>query len=134
MFARYRGRGAGGDVVTEHEEQAALLAWCGYAKATVPELGLLFAIPNGGRRHIKVAADLKVEGVKAGVPDLFLPVARGEYHGLFIELKTTQGRLSAEQKRWLAALTEQGYLAVCCHGWDEARREISGYLRSGVAE
>lgn len=115
--------------MTEHEEQAALLAWCGYAKATVPELGLLFAIPNGGRRHIKVATDMKAEGVKPGVPDLFLPVARNGYHGLFIELKTTQGRLSAEQKCWLAALTEQGYLAVCCHGWDEARREISGYLR-----
>jgi len=117
--------------MTEHEEQAALLAWCGYAKATAPELDLLFAIPNGGRRHIKVAADLKVEGVKAGVPDLFLPVARGEYHGLFIEMKTAKGYPSPAQKHWIAALIEQGYMAVCCHGWDEARREISGYLRSG---
>ena len=69
--------------MSEHDEQVALFQWAGYQLGACPELALMFAIPNGGDRHPAVAGKLRDEGVKAGVPDIFLPVPRGKYHGMF---------------------------------------------------
>lgn len=117
-------------VPEESEEQIALFRWADMLSVSLrPELRLLYHVPNGGSRNKIEAARLKEEGVRSGVPDLCLPVSRGGYHGLYIELKRTSGgRVSETQKRWLAALTEAGYLAVVCHGWDEARHVIENYL------
>ena len=62
--------------MSEHQEQKALIQWARLNQQRFPELDLLFAIPNGGLRNIRVARKLKSEGVKPGVSDLFLPVAR----------------------------------------------------------
>jgi len=95
----------------------------------IPEQ-LLFAIPNGGERNIIVAARMKKEGVRAGVPDLFLAVPRGEFHGLFIEMKKPKGgRVSDAQKGCIELLNETGYKSVVCNGCDAAIKEIMGYLR-----
>lgn len=67
--------------------QEMLFRWITYQLDEYPELALLYHIPNGGKRDAKTATILKRQGVKAGVPDLHLPVARGGYHGLYIELK-----------------------------------------------
>ena len=68
-------------------------------------------------------------GVKPGVPDMFLPVAREGCHGLYIELKRRDGgRVSPEQTAWMDALARQGYKTALCHGWDAAREEIQRYL------
>lgn len=116
-------------IPTEHEEQAALFRWTKLAAGAHPALSLLYAIPNGGHRHKVVAAKLASEGVKAGVPDLCLPVARGEFHGLYIEMKRSKGGVvSAVQKYWLTQLTEEGYCAVRCNGWDDARQALTLYL------
>lgn len=116
-------------IATESAEQATLFSWARMMAGKWPELRLLFHIPNGGSRGKVEAARFKAEGVKAGVPDLFLPVARGSHHGLFIEMKRREGgRVSAEQKEWIAALTEQGYRAEVCHGWEEAAALIEIYL------
>ncbi|NID15403.1 VRR-NUC domain-containing protein [Luteibacter yeojuensis] len=130
---------------TEHEEQATLVEWAEVAAAKLPELHLLFAIPNGaalaskntgsGRRSrfSRQGAKLRAEGMKSGVPDLCLPVARGQYHGLFIEMKRTKGgMLSPEQKEWLHRLADQGYCAIRCNGWWEARTAILQYLTREV--
>lgn len=115
---------------SEHDEQAALFRWATFAANRWPELALMFAIPNGGHRVKAVAAKLKAEGVKAGVPDLCLPVPRGEWHGLYIEMKTRTGRASKEQKRWLGALQAQGYRVAVCKGWEAAKELIEEYLAS----
>ena len=109
--------------MSEASEQEALMQW-----ATIKGYDLLFHIPNGGSRHPAEAMNLKKQGVKKGVPDLFLPVPRGGFHGLFIEMKATKGRLSIEQKAWLGALVELGYQAVVCYGFDDARKAIEGYM------
>ena len=114
---------------SEHDEQVTLFAWAELASVQYPQLKLLFAIPNGGARHPVVGAKLKKEGVKAGVPDLFLPVARGDSHGLFIELKTANGRPTPIQREWLLSLHCQGYKTVVAYGWDEARSCIEAYLQ-----
>ena len=113
----------------EGQEQATLMSWAGMQSCVYPELGLLFHIPNGGGRSKAEAGRFKAEGVKAGVPDLFLPVPRGESHGLFIELKRLDGgSVSKAQKEWIAQLREQGYRAEVCKGWEAASRVLLEYL------
>lgn len=115
--------------MTEHEEQKALIEWSAWMSNARPELSLMFAVPNGGDRHPAVAAKLKAEGVKAGVPDIFLPVPRNGYHGLFIELKRAKGgRPTIAQKQWIEDLTTQGYRAEICHGAEQAISTILDYL------
>lgn len=89
---------------------------------------MLFAIPNGGLRRIQTAVRLKKEGVKAGVPDLFLAVPKGPYYGFFIEMKKEGGKLTENQKTWIKALREQGYKAECLVGETNAREAILEYL------
>ena len=112
---------------SESLEQATLVRWF---DATYHNLeGRIFAIPNGGWRAKAQALKLQLEGVRAGVPDLFLPVAANGKHGLFIEMKRTKGgRLTPEQRDWLAYLSAAGYQAHCCAGFDEARACIVSYL------
>lgn len=113
----------------EAADQETLFQWAALNDNTYPELSLLYHIPNGGSRNKIEAANLKRQGVKAGVPDICLPVARGKYHGLYIELKHGKNKLSDNQKIWLKRLQNQGYLAICCYGWEEAARAIEKYLK-----
>ncbi len=126
---------------SEHQEQVAVMQWAKAMTATIPELNLLFAIPNGGQRPrvrlfkhggaVTFSSEglrLCQEGVKPGVPDLFLPVSRHDYHGLFVEMKRVDGKLSAAQQAWRAILLDQGYAVIICHGADIAIKEIVGYL------
>lgn len=113
-------------VPTEHWEQMQLFEWA----ENFPELAMMYAIPNGGHRDIRVAVKLKEEGVKAGVPDICLPVPRGKMHGLYIELKRRKyGRVSPDQLKWLEALMREGYACAVCCGWEQARDVIEDYLR-----
>lgn len=114
--------------MTEAQEQRALFQWAGLAEQQYPELKLLHHIPNGGKRDARTAANLKKEGVKAGVPDMCLPVARGQYHGLYIELKTAKGKVQKNQNEWLNALNKEGYATKVCYGWLEAKESIERYL------
>jgi rhodanese-related sulfurtransferase len=93
---------------------------------------LIYHVPNGGQRHKAVAAKLKEQGVKAGVPDLVLPMARGGYFGLYIEFKATpphDAPVSVNQHGWVGRLNEQGYLAIVCRGHFDAMEHIRAYLR-----
>lgn len=116
----------------EHQEQAALFEWANTQFRRYPELALMYATPNGGHRHVLIAVKLKAEGVKAGVPDIFLPVPRRKYHGLYIELKVGRNRPTAKQKWWLEQLAKQGYAIAVCYGWEEARSVIEAYLNGGI--
>lgn len=115
----------------ESEEQAALFEWAGYNRGAYPEFALMYHIPNGGSRNKIEAANLKRQGVKAGVPDICLPVARGKYHGLYIELKVDKNKPTQNQIEWADRLNAQGYLSLVCYGFDEARKAILKYLNLG---
>lgn len=112
----------------ESDEQIALFQWSKLAQGKHPELSLLHSIPNGGKRNAREASRLKQEGALAGVSDIFLPVARGGYHGLYIELKVKGGKPSDNQKWWIEQTSKQGYYSVVCWGWVEAKEVIEGYL------
>lgn len=116
------------DVPTEYEEQRDIFLWSNASNKK--ELKLLHASLNGVRLTIGQSMKAKRSGMKKGVPDLFLPIPRHDYHGLFIELKRAKGgTVSKEQKQWLNDLNEQGYLAVVCKGADEAIKTITDYLK-----
>ena len=118
-------------IPTEAQEQEALFYWASIEQRRYPELALLHAIPNGGSRHPAEARNLKAQGVKAGIPDIFLPVARQGYHGLYIEMKRRKGgRVSVEQKVMLNDLNAQGYKAIVCEGWEFAKAEIEAYMKT----
>ena len=111
-------------------EQAALIA---ELRIRMPEVAeLIYHVPNGGHRLKKVAADLKGQGVAAGVPDLVLTMARGGYFGLYIEFKATPPNAAAvsdSQQKWIRKLNDQGYLAIVCRGHFDAMEQIRAYLR-----
>lgn len=112
----------------ESGHQEALFNWAEYNMQRMPELEYLHHVPNGGKRDKATAIALKRQGVKAGVPDVELPAPRGEYHGLHIELKAGSNTTTANQKRWLKFLRQQGYYTAVCYSWQLAAELIERYL------
>ena len=74
------------------------------------------------------AANLKRQGVKAGVPDLCLPVARNGKHGLYVEMKWQKNKTTDKQDWWLDQLRQQGYETAVCWTAEEAMDTIAKYL------
>lgn len=112
----------------EGPEQAALMR---EIKLRYPEaFELMYHVPNGGHRLKEVAAKLKAQGVKAGIPDLVLTMARGGYFGLHIEFKATvdPAPVSSSQQACIRRLNDQGYLAVVCQGHFDAMECLRAYL------
>ena len=116
-------------VPTESNEQQTLFEWARRMEGRWPELRLLYHIPNEGKRSRATGARLRAEGLKSGVPDICLPVARGGHHGLYIELKRRRGaRITQEQLDWVERLAGEGYVAAVCLGCDEAISLITQYM------
>lgn len=113
----------------EGQEQAVLLLELAHRYPDVANL--IYHVPNGGHRHKAVAAKLKAQGLRAGVPDLVLPMARGGYFGLYLEFKATvdPAPVSASQHAYIGLLNGQGYLAIVCRGHFDAMEAIRAYLR-----
>jgi len=115
---------------SESDHQKSVIEWAQRKDILrkYPDLELLFHIPNGGSRNKAEAANLKLQGVKSGVPDLTLPVAKGQYHGLFVEMKKLGGTETKNQAWWRERLLNQGYLSVVCHSCTAAIMTIEAYL------
>lgn len=109
--------------------QQAVIKWWDYSHKSfgLPKWAL-FAIPNGSARNEFTGVVLKREGVRAGIPDLFLAVPRGNRSGMFIEMKTAVGKLSEEQAAIIPVLETLGYSTVICRGSSEAIKFIQAYL------
>lgn len=119
------------DVPTEDQEQATLIQWCESNARKYEGINRIFAVPNGGYRNKRNAVTLKRTGTKAGVPDLCIPVPKGKYHGMWIEMKRRKKfTVSDEQNDWQAYLNSAGYYAVIAHGCDEAIQYIKEYWGS----
>ena len=68
------------------------------------------------------------EGMNSGVPDICIPISRGGYHSLYIELKHGKNKPTPNQKCWLEMLNEHGNRAIVCHEFEGARAAILDYL------
>lgn len=95
----------------------------------------IFAIPNGGKRDKIAAGKLKAEGVKPGVPDIFVPITTPKYAGLFIEMKRdkstgkTKGRVASKtQSPYHDYLKSAQYAVAVCYTWREAVATLKTYM------
>ena len=113
----------------EHKIQARAITWKEGAKYQIRDLWMLHAIPNGGLRDKATAAILKAEGVTPGIPDLHLPVGRGGYLSLFIEVKTPEGKLSQVQKEMIPILKAAGNKVEVCRTSQEIIDTVIEYLQ-----
>lgn len=128
---------------SEHAHQTALFAWCALSVGMYPELQWFHAIPNGGNRgdteksRSIEGGKMKAEGVKKGVADCFLPVKRGIWSGLYIEMKKpglepktlkSKGGLSDEQMAFAEFVKTQGFGWIVCYSWIEAKEILEKYL------
>lgn len=110
----------------EHRLQVACVRWF---SLQYPKLrNVLFAVPNGGRRDAVTGARLKAEGATAGVADLILLKCNRFYGALCLEMKTSAGRQSNEQKQWQKDAEANGQKYVVCRSLDDFMREINTYL------
>lgn len=112
---------------TESQEQQNLvlkLRWL------YPDI-LFFSIPNGGKRAKSEARTIVLEGAEKGTPDLFIAEPKGNYHGLFIEMKRQDekhSKISENQQEKLAKLLARKYRAEICYSAQEALQIIKVYL------
>ena len=148
--------------MSEHNEQCNLIDWATRNECRYPELKNIFAVPNGGLRNKRVGVKTKMEGLKAGVPDLFLACAKlpedfqdtfeqktytdkkgnvspywklsgGVYFGLFIEMKFGSNTTSKQQKEWIRKLRDKHYKCVVCYSWQDARDIILEYIEADLS-
>jgi len=110
----------------ESQHQKALFQWLRLYDSIA--YSVTFHIPNGGFRNLIEAKILKSEGVKSGVPDIFLAMPCSGFHGLFIEMKSHKGVLSQNQKEMQSRLNAFNYKVVTCYSWFEAKDAILDYL------
>jgi ribosomal protein L7Ae-like RNA K-turn-binding protein len=116
---------------SEHEEQKTVVAYCKAKKIPV------VAIPNAQALSflnrdaaMRVVAKLKAEGMAKGFPDILIPLVSNNKSGLFIEMKSTKGKATQEQKDWILRLNNSGYTAVVCYGANQAIKTIDRYLEN----
>lgn len=120
-------------VASESQEQQMLMQWINFAISKYPALGLIYHIPNERKCSNWQGRKLKREGVRAGVPDLCLPVSNKKYNALYIEMKKQKGnKPTANQLLWINKLNEYGNLAVVCYGADQAIEIIKKYLKNEI--
>lgn len=108
---------------SEDAEQEAVVEYCDLLHIPIVH------IPNEGKRSLSYAARMKRMGLRSGFPDLLVPLARGGYHGLFIEMKYGKNKTTKEQKEWLERLSAEGYACAVCYNASEAIKTIESYNR-----
>lgn len=110
---------------TEEQEQIALVKWLFSNKI------FFYHVPNGSCKNIAQAIKFKKLGLRSGVPDICIPIARKGFHGLYIELKRQKSvkcAVSDEQKWWIAQLMSEGYFALICRGAEDSIKVITDYF------
>ena len=90
---------------------------------------ILIHIPNGGYRTAIEALKFKQMGVLSGVLDLLLLKKSGKYGALFIEMKSSKGKLTESQKLMIERLEMKGYKCEVASSFEEFKRIIEGYFK-----
>lgn len=113
----------------ESEMATALVRWFDYAHKGLgcPSADLLIHCKNEGKQSPIAGARMKAQGVRSGVSDYLLLVARREFHGLALELKAPNGKLSQAQADWLDLVQNQGFEACVAYSLTEAMEHIVWY-------
>lgn len=117
----------------EFQNQSALFSWARNPLVlhAYPELKLLSCSLNGVKLSKAQAGKAKASGMLKGEWDIKLPVARGCYHGLIIEMKAGKNKLTDEQIEYGDLMGREGWAREACWSWDAARTTITSYLALG---
>jgi hypothetical protein len=124
--------------MSEHDSQVAVIQWAYIHEIRYPELAMLFAVPNAGKRSIGAARYYLAEGLKSGVPDLILPIPElsiddnKQYCGLVIEMKDGKNKTTENQDWWLQHLARYGWKTAVHYSANAAIKEICDYLKLPV--
>lgn len=115
---------------TEAQIQQSIIEWCEWKAKQYPALGMIYHIPNGGLRSKSEAALFKRLGVRAGMPDLCLPVRSwcGYFHALYLEIKTLNGKISKQQSERINALSQYNNMCKVVYSTENAIWQISNHL------
>lgn len=111
-------------------EQEKVIKWARDNENNYPFLWLLHSSLNGVKLSKNQAGRAKTQGMLSGVPDLFLPVPKNGFHGLYIEMKSEKGRVSVSQSRFLSVTNELGYQSIVCYSSEDAIEKINEYLKN----
>lgn len=116
--------------IVKHDEADMQAEFFRQVKILFPKLPekLLFAVPNGGSRHKIEAANMKRQGVKAGVADVILLVPQKGYASLCLEFKTSTGKQSDEQKEFQRQAEACRSKYVVVRSVKEGVEEIKKYI------
>ena len=108
---------------TEAQSQIAFVEWC--ARKHIP----VAHIPNEGVRTAQQGAYLKSMGMAPGFPDLFIPIAANDFHGLTIEMKRPGNKQTDNQHGWQRILQREGYFYAVCYSTKDAIEVTTRYLK-----
>ena len=112
-----------------HQQQVIEWARMASRSAKYPMLEMLHCSLNGVKLTKTQAVIAKSQGMLSGVPDLFLPVTRGKYHGLYIEMKHGSNTLTDNQKKFLQNAANVGFAVSVCYSAQEAIKRIEDYYK-----
>ena len=111
----------------ESIEQAKVIAWARANENNYPYLWMLHSSLNGVKMTKAQAGRAIAQGMLSGVPDLFLPVPKNGYHGLFIEMKYGSNKVTENQEKFLQNAANVGYAVSVCYSANEAIKRIEDY-------
>lgn len=117
----------------EYAHQRAVFGFAEVMSIRHPEFKRIVGSLNGmwleGENKYAVISKLQKAGCfTVGYPDLFWPLYRNPYSGLYIELKRDNGKLSAEQIEWLRWLTTQRFFATVSWSENETKDILMRYF------
>lgn len=116
--------------MSEYLEQVKLFAWARAHRTleVYPDLCLLEGSMNGVPLSKLLAAKAKAAGMLKGAHDIRLPVRRGSFVGLSIELKVGNNKPTPEQLWYGEQLEKQGWRVCYCWGFEQTQKQLIDYL------
>lgn len=128
---------------SEDQIQGAFIQWCAWNAHRHPGLAMVFHVPNGAQAasmkgatkkdRAIVVARLHKLGMVDGIPDVFVPIVCGQFHGLFIEFKSANGTVSEAQKKAQRKLRALGYDVHNAFSFESAVAFVENKLASIAA-
>ena len=119
----------GKPLASEHQLQSAFVQWARAKEGKYPELRLAFAVPNAAKRSFALAQIMRDEGLRAGVPDWWLPVPRKGFSGLVIEFKAPGKKVTDAQASYMEMLLIEGWRVYTMNDWAMAAIVVETYLQ-----
>lgn len=117
---------------SEYDHQCALFDWADMNLGRYPDLVYMFSTLNGVRLPIGLAKKVKRAGMKKGVPDVWLPVPRGQFLGMVFEMKVRGNSLTIEQAGFLNRMAAAGWATGCFYDWQDAAGAVVLYLEGAL--